>query len=64
MTTTPPNGSSVTKVTDEKLIPALRTQKNYRRWLFADTSALLSGGIYGFIFPLILLATTHSPVLV
>lgn len=63
MTTTQPNGSSVTAVTDEKLRPALWTQKNYRRWLFADTSALLSGGIYGFIFPLILLATTHSPVL-
>ncbi|WP_159609191.1 MFS transporter [Glutamicibacter sp. JC586] len=50
-------------VTSQALLPPLHKQRNYRMWLAADTSALLSGSIYGFVFPLILLATTSSPAL-
>lgn len=51
------------EATSTELLPPLRRQRNYRIWWLADTSALLAGGIYGFILPLVLLATTHSPVL-
>ncbi len=43
-------------------LPALRRQRSYRIWWVADTTALLAGGIYAFVLPLILLALTGSPV--
>ena len=63
MTTTQPSGRPETAAINASPLPPLLAQKNYRRWLLADSSALLSGGIYGFIFPLMLLAATGSPVL-
>ena len=67
MTTSQPNNNLSTPAAaaafDPDPLPPLHAQRNYRRWLLADSTALLSGGIYGFIFPLILLAATGSPVL-
>lgn len=63
MTTTQPAGSPGPEAAEASSLSPLRTQRNYRIWWLADTSALLAGGIYGFILPLILLATTQSPVL-
>lgn len=41
--------------------PALHTQRSYRLWWVADTSALLAGNFYAFLIPLLLLAATGSP---
>ncbi|MDV2976119.1 UNVERIFIED_CONTAM: MFS transporter [Actinomycetes bacterium ARC8] len=43
-------------------LPALRHQRGYRIWWVADTTALLAGGIYSFVLPLILLGLTGSTV--
>ncbi len=48
--------------TGARRLPALRRQRSYRIWWVADTTALLAGGIYSFVLPLILLALTGSPV--
>lgn len=48
--------------TGAQRLPALRHQRSYRIWWVADTTALLAGGIYAFVLPLILLALTGSPV--
>lgn len=67
MTTSQPNSNLSTPAAapafDQEPLPPLHAQRNYRKWLLADSSALLSGSIYGFAFPLILLASTGSPVL-
>lgn len=42
-------------------LPALRRQRNYRIWWIADSSALMAGGMYSFVIPLIFLAVTGSP---
>lgn len=63
MNTTQPKGSPASGTNSVTQLPALHAQRNYRIWWLADSSALLAGGIYGFVLPLILLATTNSPVL-
>lgn len=63
MNTTQPTGSPASRTNSVTQLPALRAQRNYRIWWLADSSALLAGSIYGFVLPLILLATTNSPVL-
>ncbi|MEG2927457.1 MAG: MFS transporter [Glutamicibacter sp.] len=63
MTSIQANDPSGTTAIITEPLPPLRVQRNYRMWLLADSTALLSGSIYGFIFPLILLSATGSPVL-
>ena len=42
-----------------QLLPALHYQRSYRIWWVADTTALLAGGIYSFVLPLILMGIRY-----